>query len=110
MATQRIPADAATPDPVSTNICDPFKAELGALVTFTGVTGKQSITAIDNQTWPFTIPSPISFPLKANEYIYILSSGLTVGITYPYTVSQACANGIQKGVTIIDPTMPKHHK
>lgn len=109
MATQRVTPDPDTPNPVSTNICDPFSAELGALVTFTGVTGKQSITAIKGQTWPFTIASPIDFPLKANEYIYILSSGLNVNQTYPYTVSQTCSNGVQKGVTIID-QVPKHHK
>jgi len=110
MATQRITPDPATPDPVSTNICSPFSAELGALVTFTGVIGKQSISSIDSQTWPFTIASPIDFPLKANEYIYILSSGLKVGQTYSYTVSQDCSNGVQKGVTIIDQMPAKGHK
>jgi hypothetical protein len=109
MATQRITPDPDTPSPVSTNICNPFSAELGAEVTFTGVVGSQTITKIDGQTWPFTIASPISFPLKAAEYIYILSSGLNVGQTYNYTVSQSCPNGVQKGVTIIDP-MPKRHK
>jgi len=110
MATQRITPEPDTPDPVSTNICDSFSAELGALVTFTGVVGSQTITKVEGSTWPFTIASPISFPLKANEYIYILSSGLNVKQTYPYTISQACANGVQKGVTIIDPAMAKHHK
>lgn len=109
MATQRITPEPDTPNPVSTNICDPFSAELGALVTFTGVVGSQSISKIDGQTWPFTVVSPISFPLKANEYIYILSSGLNVGQTYKYNVSQSCSNGVQKGVTIVDP-MPREHK
>jgi hypothetical protein len=110
MATQRITPEPDTPSPVSTNICSPFSAELGAQVTFTGVVGSQTISKIDGETWPFTITSPISFPLKAAEYIYILSTGLTVGQTYNYTVSQSCSNGVQKGVTIITESPLKRPK
>jgi hypothetical protein len=41
-----------------------------------------------------TVPNPATINIK--------SSGLMVGVEYPYDVSQACPNGIQKGVTIIN--------
>jgi hypothetical protein len=108
MATHKVTFD--TPSPVSTNICNSFEAEMGAQVTFTGVVGSQTITAIAGQTWPFSLASPISLPRPGQSYVYILSSGLTVGDTYNYNVSQTCANEAMKGVTITDPSMPEHRR
>lgn len=101
MATQRVihHEDDPGPTPVTPNICDPFSAQLGAQVTFTGVSGTQTITQVGS-VWPFTVASPMTVPNPAT--IHIKSSGLTVGQTYDYNVSQTCANGIQKGVTIIN--------
>ncbi|MGO8795283.1 MAG: hypothetical protein ACLQLC_10705 [Candidatus Sulfotelmatobacter sp.] len=108
MATHRVRHEMEDDPPsVSTSICDSFSAELGAAVTFTGVLGTQSITQQGNY-WPFcgangaALGPPINFPLAANTTIHIKSSGLNVGTTYPYNVSQACPQGIQKGVTIIN--------
>jgi hypothetical protein len=39
-----------------------------------------------------------------------LSTGLNVGQTYNYTVSQSCSNGVQKGVTIITESPLKRPK
>lgn len=98
MATQRvIHDDDPDPTPVTPNICESFSAQLGAQVTFSSVTGNQTITQVGN-VWPFTIASPMAVPNAAT--IHIKSTGLTPGTTYPYTVSQACAAGVQKGVTI----------
>jgi hypothetical protein len=106
MATHKITFDA--PSPVTTNICNDFEAQMGAKVTFTGVVGSQTISAIPGQTWPFSLASPISLPRPGQSYVYILSSGLTPGDTYNFNVSQTCANEATKGVTIIDGTMPEH--
>lgn len=97
MATHRVRPDGG-PSPVNPNICDPFRAQLGAQVTFVGVSGIQTITQV-GQTWPFSIPSPMTVPNPAT--VYIKTSGLNVNQTYPYDVSQACTPGVQKGVTII---------
>jgi hypothetical protein len=83
---------------------------MGAKVTFTGVVGSQTISSIEGQTWPFSLASPISLPRPGNSYVYILSSGLTVGDTYYYNVSQTCANEAMKGVTIVDGSMPEHRR
>jgi len=107
MATQRIVHDDATPDPVTPNICDSFSAELGAEVTFQGVSGNQTITQVGN-SWPFNLSSPMAVPNAST--IYIKSTGLNVGTTYPYSVSQTCPQGIQKGVTIVDPPMQRRRK
>ncbi len=98
MATQRVRHDLDDPNPVTPNICESFSAQLGAKVTFEGVTGNQTINLVGN-VWPFTVPYPMSVPNA--QTIHIKSTGLTVGQTYPYSVSQACAQGVQKGVTII---------
>ncbi len=98
MATQRVIHDGPNPTPVSPNICESFSAEMGAPVTFTGVNGIQTITQVGN-IWPFTVPSPMTVPNAAT--INIKSSGLTVGQSYPYNVSQGCTQGMQKSVTII---------
>lgn len=99
MATQRVNYNDPTPNPVTPNICDSFQAQLGAQVTFNGVNGNQTITQIPGTTWPFTVASPMPIPNPST--IHIKSTGLTVGQTYNYNVSQACPQGIQKGVTII---------
>jgi hypothetical protein len=100
MATQRvIHEDDPTPNPVTPNICDPFSAQLGAQVTFTNVSGSQTITQVSAATWPFNLPSPMTVPNAST--IRIKSTGLTVGTTYPYNVSQTCPGAVQKGVTII---------
>jgi len=98
MATQRVLHEDTTPNPVTPNICESFQAQLGAQVTFGGVNGTQTITQVGN-VWPFTVLSPMTVP--NTQTIRIKSTGLTVGQTYPYTVSQACTEGVQKGVTII---------
>ena len=108
MATHKVTFD--TPSPVNPNICNGFDAEMGAKVTFTGVVGSQTISSIEGQTWPFSLASPISLPRPGNSYVYILSSGLRVGDTYYYNVSQTCANEAMKGVTIVDPTMAEHRR
>jgi len=56
--------------------------------------GKQSIKAVEGRTRPYTIPSPIDFPLKANESMHI---------------EQRADPGrnLSEGATIIDPAMPK---
>jgi hypothetical protein len=94
------------PTSVTPNICDPFSAQLGAPVTFTGIAGSPSITQQGN-IWPFCgangapLGPPINFPLPANTQIYIKSSGLNVNQMYPYNViGQICPLLIQKGVTI----------
>ena|SRR5947209_8785708 len=99
MATHRIVHDIDSASPVSTSICSSFQAQMGAQVTFTGVNGTQSITQIPGQPWPFSISSPMSVPNPST--IHIKSSGLIVGQTYGYEVSQGCIEGVQKGVTII---------
>jgi hypothetical protein len=101
MATQRVIHHEEDPDPtpVSTDICESFSAQLGAAVTFTNVSGTQTITQVGD-VWPFTVAPPMTVPNPAT--INIKSSGLMVGVEYPYDVSQACPNGIQKGVTIIN--------
>ena len=107
MATHRVRHEMEDdPPPVTTSICESFSARLGAAVTFTGVLGTQSITQ-QGDYWPFCGANganlyPINFPLAVNTTIHIKSSGLMVGVEYPYDVSQACPNGIQKGVTIIN--------
>jgi H+/gluconate symporter-like permease len=98
MATQRVIHEDTPPNPVNPSICESFQAQLGAQVTFGGVIGTQTITQVGN-VWPFTVLSPMTVP--NTQTIRIKSSGLTVGQTYPYSVSQACIEGIQKGVTII---------
>jgi hypothetical protein len=98
MATQRVMHEDTPPNPVTPNICESFQAQLGAQVTFGGVNGTQTITQVGN-VWPFTIASPMTVPNPTP--IHIKSTGLTVGQTYPYNVSQACFEGVQKGVTII---------
>jgi len=100
MATHRVTYEASAPNPVNPNICDSFQAQLGAQVTFAGVTGIQTITEVSPQTWPFNLSSPMTVPNPST--IHIKTSGLTVGTTYPYTVSQNCIQGVQKGVTIIN--------
>jgi hypothetical protein len=100
MATHRVihPEDTP-PNPVNPSICNSFSAQLGAQVTFGGVNGNQTITQVGS-IWPFTVPSPMAVPNA--QTIRIRNDGtLTVGQTYPYSVSQACIEGIQKGVTII---------
>ncbi len=99
MATQRVNYDDTPPNPVTPNICDSFQAQLGAQVTFNGVNGNQTITQIPGKAWPFTVASPMPVPNPST--IRIKSTGLTVGETYFYDVSQVCPQGIQKGVTII---------
>ena len=99
MATHRVTHDTPIPNPVTTSICSDFRAQLGAPVTFTGVTGMQTITQIPGSTWPFANASPMSVPNPGT--IQIKSTGLNVGQTYPFNVSQACIDGVQKGVTII---------
>ena len=84
---------------VSTAFCSSFNAHLGDEVDFTGVVGNQSISAVPGSTWPFTSGPPISFPLPSNSKIYIKSSGLTIGQSYPYIPSN-CAAEAQKSVTI----------
>ena len=98
MATQRVLHEDTPPNPVNPNICESFQAQLGAEVTFAGVIGTQTITQIGN-VWPFTVSNPMTVP--NTHTIRIKSTGLTVGQTYPYNVSQACFEGVQKGVTII---------
>jgi len=100
MATHRISPDAGTPSPVNPNICDSFQAQLGAQVTFAGVTGIQTITQIAGTTWPFSIASPMTVPNPTT--IHIKTTGLNVGTTYPFNVSQQCPSALQKGVTIIN--------
>ena len=99
MATQRVIHEEGTPNPVNPNICESFSAQMGAQVTFAGVTGIQTITQVPGQTWPFSLSSPMTVPNPST--IHIKSSGLTVGQTYQYDVSQSCKTGVQKGVTII---------
>ena len=100
MATHRIihHEDDPDPTPVNPSICESFSAQLGAQVTFGSVNGNQTITAVSAATWPFNLPSPMAVPNAST--IRIKSSGLTVGTTYPYNVSQVCAQEVQKGVTI----------
>lgn len=71
---------------VSTAVCSDFQAACLDYVTFTGIPGTCTISAIPGQTWPFVNPSPINFPLPGNIPIQI-ASGLTVGNAYPYNVS-----------------------
>jgi hypothetical protein len=99
MATHRVTHDTPTPNPVSTNICSSFSAQLGAPVTFTGVNGIQTVSQVPGQMWPFSTPSPMTVPNPGN--IHIKSTGLTLGTTYPFNVSQTCFDEVQKGVTII---------
>jgi len=99
MATHRVTHEANIPNPVNPNICDSFQAQLGAQVTFAGVTGIQTITEVSPQTWPFNLSSPMTVPNPTT--IHIKTTGLTVGTAYPFNVSQTCASGVQKSVTII---------
>jgi hypothetical protein len=99
MATQRVIHEDTPPNPVNPDICSSFQAQLGAQVTFGGVIGSQTIDKVGN-IWPFNLPYPMTVPNVAT--IRILNNGtLSVGQTYPYSVSQACIEGIQRGVTII---------
>jgi hypothetical protein len=96
-----------TPPSVSTSICSGFQAEMGALVTFTGASSGTTITEIAGETWPFchadgSAYPTITFPVVSTaDYVYIKSSGLTLDETYNYNVSQACPEGVTKGVKII---------
>jgi hypothetical protein len=97
-----------TPNPVSTNICDSFEAELGAEVTFTNATAGAEIKKVQpSDTWPFvkgdgtSFGPPIGpFPLPGAQHVYIDSS-LTVGQSYQYDVTQSCPSAVTKNVKII---------
>lgn len=84
---------------VSTAVCSDFQAAQGDYVTFTGIPGTCTISAIPSQTWPFVNPSPINFPLPANVRVQI-ASGLTVGDSYPYNVSCCMTDSSTHTVTI----------
>lgn len=103
---------ADTPPSVSTNICSGFDAEMGAQVTFNGAANGTTITQI-GETWPFchqdgSAYPTITFPiLSTANYVYIKSSGVTVGTTYNYNVSQICPGEVTKGVKIVAGAMLK---
>src|SRR5258706_6686074 len=99
MATYRVTHDTPTPNPVNPNICTSFSAQLGAQVTFAGVSGIQTVSQIPGTTWPFSIASPMTVPNPGT--IHIKSTRLNVGTTYPFNVSQTCFDEVQKSVTII---------
>jgi hypothetical protein len=73
-------------------ICSNFSGNMGDTVNWQSAPSGCQIQQAGSNTWPFTKPSPITFPITNPADMPQIASGLTVGKTYSFTVT-CCLQG-----------------